>query len=122
VERADTTVTIPDKAYFKIGEVCELTGIKTHTLRYWETEFSIIKPKRAGSRQRLYRRADVENILLIKRLIHEDGLTIAGARKFLAKRRGAGATLSSPPPAAPVQPQLLQKIKQELIAIKEILQ
>ncbi|MCK5323472.1 MAG: MerR family transcriptional regulator, partial [Desulfobulbaceae bacterium] len=54
---------IPDKLYFKIGEVCKITGVKQHALRYWETEFSVIRPQRASSKQRLYRRIDVENIL-----------------------------------------------------------
>jgi DNA-binding transcriptional MerR regulator len=72
---------IPDKLYFKIGEVCELTGVKSHTLRYWETEFAVLRPQRAVSKQRLYRRVDVENILRIKKFIQEDGLTMAGVKK-----------------------------------------
>ena len=76
---------IPDKSYFKIGEVCELTGIKQHVLRYWESEFSIIRPQRASSKQRLYRKSDVENFLIIKRLLKEEGFTIPGAKKYLAR-------------------------------------
>ncbi len=78
-------VRIPDKSYFKIGEVCELTGIKQHVLRYWESEFKIIRPQRASSKQRLYRKVDVENFLIIKRLLKEEGFTIPGAKKFLAR-------------------------------------
>jgi DNA-binding transcriptional MerR regulator len=74
---------IPDKLYFKIGEVGKLAEVPTHVLRYWETEFKDIKPKRASSKQRLYRREDVELILKIKTLLHEQGYTIAGARKFI---------------------------------------
>jgi DNA-binding transcriptional MerR regulator len=74
---------IPDKRYFKIGEVGKLAKVPTHVLRYWETEFKDIKPKRASSKQRLYRREDVELILKIKTLLHEQGYTIAGARKFI---------------------------------------
>ncbi|MBW2658033.1 MAG: MerR family transcriptional regulator [Deltaproteobacteria bacterium] len=74
---------IPDKLYFKIGEVAKLADLPTHVLRYWETEFSDIRPKRANSKQRLYRRKDVELILQIKTLLHEQGYTIAGARKAL---------------------------------------
>jgi DNA-binding transcriptional MerR regulator len=74
---------IPDKLYFKIGEVSKLAGVATHVLRYWEAEFPIVCPKRANSHQRLYRRVDVEMIFTIKTLLHEQGYTIAGARKFL---------------------------------------
>lgn len=74
---------IPDKLYFKIGEVGQLAQVPTHVLRYWETEFKNIRPKRANSKQRLYRREDVELILKIKVLLHEQGYTIAGARKIL---------------------------------------
>ena len=80
---------IPDKLYFKIGEVAKLADVPTHVLRYWETEFSDIKPKRANSKQRLYRRKDVELILQIKTLLHGQGYTIAGARKAL---KGGGKT------------------------------
>lgn len=81
---------IPDKLYFKIGEVCEITGVKQHVLRYWESEFRILAPQRANSRQRLYRRSDVENILRIKRLLKEEGFTISGAKKLLARERKKG--------------------------------
>lgn len=76
-------VEIPDKLYFKIGEVSKLAGVPPHVLRYWESEFSAIRPKRANSKQRLYRRTDVELILKLKELLHERRYTIAGARKFL---------------------------------------
>ena len=58
--------TIPDKVYFKIGEVCDIVGVKQYVLRYWESEFDIIRPQRAASQPRLYRRVDVENLLRIK--------------------------------------------------------
>lgn len=108
---------IPDKVYFKIGEVCQLTGVKAHTLRYWETEFAIIKPQRVGSQQRLYRRVDVENILRIKKMIHEDGMTLAGTRKSLARE------VKSDMKGALVVPEtnLLSEIKKQLLAIKKIL-
>lgn len=76
---------IPDKRYFKISEVCKITGLKQHVLRFWETEFrQKIKPRRGPSGQRLYQRSDIENILEIKKLLKEDGFTIPGARKYLA--------------------------------------
>jgi DNA-binding transcriptional MerR regulator len=74
---------IPDKVYFRMSEVSRLVGVDPHVLRYWETEFALIKPFRSKSKQRLYRRQDVENLLQIKKLLHDDGYTIAGARKYL---------------------------------------
>lgn len=100
---------IPDKLYFKIGEVSKLAGVATHVLRYWESEFSLICPKRANS-QRLYRRVDVETILTIKTLLHEQGYTIAGARKFLES--GRKVTPQAVPPQDATE--CLEQIKSEL--------
>jgi len=75
---------IPDKIFFKIGEVSDIAGVKPYVLRYWETEFSIV-PQKSKSGQRLYRRKDIERILLIKRLLYQEGFTIVGARKYLVK-------------------------------------
>jgi len=77
---------IPDKLYFRIGEVSRLSGVKPHVLRYWEAEFPAIAPKKSGSGHRLYRRKDVELILEIKRLLYEERFTIEGARKFLSQK------------------------------------
>ena len=74
---------IPNKQYFKIGEVSALTQLEAYVLRYWETEFKMIRPVRFGSNQRMYRRKDVETIFEIKKLLYEEGFTIAGARKKL---------------------------------------
>ena len=76
-------VEIPDKLYFKIGEVASLLNIKTHVLRYWETEFTALQPVKSRTNQRLYRRKDVETALLIKELLYRQGFTIAGARKHI---------------------------------------
>ena len=78
------TVEIPDKLYYKIGEVAALLKIKTHVLRYWETEFPALQPVKSRSNQRLYRRKDVEAALLIKDLLYRQGFTIAGARKKIS--------------------------------------
>ncbi len=75
--------SIPDKLYFKIGEVARLAGVPTHVLRYWEAEFSQVKPQRAASGQRLFKREDIELVLRIKELLHGRGYTIAGAQKAL---------------------------------------
>jgi DNA-binding transcriptional MerR regulator len=77
---------IPDKLYYKIGEVAKFTGVKTHVLRYWETEFKAIKPNKSRSNQRLYRKQDVELILHLKDLLYNQGFTIAGARKKLREK------------------------------------
>jgi DNA-binding transcriptional MerR regulator len=69
-----------DKVYYRIGEVSRITGVKPHVLRYWESEFKEIKPSKSRSLQRLYRKKDLELIFQIKRLLYEDGYTIAGAR------------------------------------------
>lgn len=74
---------LPNKLYFRIGEVAKIVGVKPYVLRYWETEFSILKPGKTPSRHRLYRRHDVEMLLEIKTLLYEEGFTIAGAKKKL---------------------------------------
>jgi DNA-binding transcriptional MerR regulator len=70
-----------ERLYYRIGEVSRITGLKPHVLRYWESEFKVIKPYKAGSLQRLYRRKDLDLILKIKKLLYEDGFTIAGAKR-----------------------------------------
>ena len=72
---------IPDKLYFKIGEVSSITGVEPYILRYWESEFKLVKPYRTKSNQRLYRRKDVETIIKIKEMLYVEKLTIAGAKK-----------------------------------------
>jgi DNA-binding transcriptional MerR regulator len=74
---------LPNKLYFRIGEVAKIVGVKPYVLRYWETEFSILRPGKTPSRHRLYRRHDVEMLLEIKTLLYEEGFTIAGAKKKL---------------------------------------
>ena len=71
---------LPDKIYFKIGEVSEIVGVEPYVLRYWETEFELLKPSKAPSRHRLYKKKDVELLLDIKRLLYAEGFTIEGAR------------------------------------------
>jgi DNA-binding transcriptional MerR regulator len=76
-------VVIPEKIYFKIGEVCDLLGVQAHVLRYWETEFPMLSPQKNRSGQRSYRRRDVEVALRIKELLYDEMFTIAGAKKKL---------------------------------------
>lgn len=80
---AQEPVVIPEKIYFKIGEVCDLVGVQAHVLRYWETEFPMLSPQKNASGQRSYRRRDVEIALRIKQLLYNEMFTIAGARKKL---------------------------------------
>jgi DNA-binding transcriptional MerR regulator len=70
-----------ERLYYRIGEVSRITGLKPHVLRYWESEFKVIKPHKGGSLQRLYRRKDLDLILKIRKLLYQDGFTIAGAKK-----------------------------------------
>jgi DNA-binding transcriptional MerR regulator len=70
-----------ERLYYRIGEVSRITGLKAHVLRYWESEFKVIRPHKEGSLQRLYRRKDLDLIIKIKKLLYEDGFTIAGAKK-----------------------------------------
>jgi DNA-binding transcriptional MerR regulator len=76
-------VPIPDKMFFRIGEVSEITGVKPYVLRYWESEFRLLRPNKNKSGQRVYRRRDVETALEIKDLLHQRKFTIAGAKKWL---------------------------------------
>lgn len=80
---ASDAAAVPDKAYFRIGEVAQIVGVDAHVLRYWESEFKM-KPQRSSSGQRLYRKADLARFLRIKSLLHDEGYTIAGARKILS--------------------------------------
>jgi DNA-binding transcriptional MerR regulator len=93
-------VEIPsDKLFFRIGEVARIVGVPAHVIRFWETEFEALRPKKSSSRHRMYRRRDVETLLAIKRLLYEEGYTIAGARRRLEALRAeeAGLLLEAPP-------------------------
>ena len=105
--------TIPDKLYFKIGEVTDITGLESYVLRFWESEFPIISPKRTESGQRLYRKSDVESVLLIKNLLYVKKFTIEGAKKFL---KDAGKQKKAPPPPADIE-----DIRTELLQIRDML-
>lgn len=86
---------IPDKLYFRIGEVAKLAGVKQYVLRFWETEFPGLGPKKSGTGHRLYRRKDVELVLEIKRLLYEKRFTIEGARQWLDERPKGAALATS---------------------------
>jgi len=107
--------SIPDKIFFRIGEVSEIVDVKPYVLRYWESEFELISPEKSNSKQRLYQRRDLELLLEIKRLLYEEEYTIAGARKKLkqltAKKKKKRADNS----------ELLSNIRNELEEIKSLI-
>jgi DNA-binding transcriptional MerR regulator len=118
------TPEIPDKLYFKIGEVSELLGVEPYVLRYWETEFPVLQPKKSGTGHRLYRRKDVELLLRIKHLLKEKRFTIEGARQTLQSEARTPKAARAPKPR--VQTELfgtdpLPDIRRELQDILQLL-
>jgi DNA-binding transcriptional MerR regulator len=116
------TPEIPDKLYFKIGEVSELLGVEPYVLRYWESEFPVLSPKKSGTGHRLYRRKDVELLLKIRNLLYESKFTIEGARQALQ----AESRASKPRSPKTMQGELftadpLPEIRRELGEILEML-
>jgi DNA-binding transcriptional MerR regulator len=105
LELTNSEPEIPNKLYFRIGEVSRLLSIEPHVLRYWETEFAALKPKKGGTGQRLYRRKDVETALEIKRLLYDRRYTIEGARKHFETRPTA------PPPRPTRQAELFDPVR-----------
>jgi DNA-binding transcriptional MerR regulator len=125
-----SALQIPDKLYFRIGEVSRLTGVKQYVLRYWESEFPGLGPKKSGTGHRLYRRKDVELLLEIKHLLYEKRYTIEGARKWLEDRRKSPGAAAKPPGGQPeIQAELfpsptvegLNRVRRELQEILKLL-
>jgi DNA-binding transcriptional MerR regulator len=113
---------IPDKLYFRIGEVAELCDLPTYVLRFWETEFPQLKPGKSTTGQRMYRRRDVDNVLRIRGLLYDNGFTIAGARQQLrAEAKAAGSKTQSPLPFPQRQSGELKRVRQGLREILGIL-
>jgi DNA-binding transcriptional MerR regulator len=120
------TEGIPNKQYFKIGEVSALTGLEAYVLRFWETEFKMIRPVRFGSNQRMYRRKDVELIFEIKKLLYQEGFTIAGARKKLLhpskeKKENPPQTVEKELTDSPGLDPLIREIQKELTDLARFL-
>jgi len=114
---------IPDRLYFKIGDVARICGLETYVLRFWESQFQQLKPNKSGTGQRLYRRRDVEQVLEIKRLVHDEGYTIAGARQALdqaAPRRNPQTALPLPADKAERRDKLAAMIGQARAELREI--
>ncbi len=115
-------VEFPNKLYFRIGEVAKIIGVKPYVLRYWETEFSVLKPGKTPSRHRLYRRRDVETLLEIKYLLYEEGFTIAGAKKRLKDGdKEEGAAVSQVQPLQADQREILNEIHKDIRSLHKIL-
>ena len=108
--------TIPDKLYFKIGEVSSITGVEPYILRYWESEFKLVKPYRTKSNQRLYRKKDVESVLKIKRMLYDEKFTIAGAKKKIRIKETPEKQL----PLGFSQEKYKQALKDVLVEIKDL--
>src|SRR6476660_8014742 len=110
-------VVIPDKLYFRIGEVSRLCGLPSYVLRFWETEFTQLKPSKSGTGQRMYRKIDVENVLRVKKLLYDQGFTIAGARQQLkaeTKRKQSPLPFAVPTPARGELKQVRQGLREIL--------
>jgi DNA-binding transcriptional MerR regulator len=110
-------VMIPDKLYFRIGEVSRLCGLPSYVLRFWETEFNQLKPSKSGTGQRMYRKIDVENVLRIKKLLYDQGFTIAGARQQLraeTRRKQSPLPFAVPTPARGELKQVRQGLREIL--------
>jgi DNA-binding transcriptional MerR regulator len=121
---------VPKRLYYRIGDVCRIVGVEPHVLRYWETEFSALAPPKNKAGQRTYRPKDIELILMIRRLLYEEGYTIAGARRKLV--RGTAGTekvaraISVAPPKEkkprPAPAQRLNQVREELENILTLLE
>lgn len=111
-------IVIPDKLYFRIGEVSRLCGLPTYVLRFWETEFPQLKPPKSNTGQRTYRRADVENVVRIKKLLYDEGFTIAGAR---AQLKAEGKKKQAPLPFLVQSDASLAELKHLRQGLRDIL-
>ncbi len=117
------SLDIPEKKYYKIGEVSRIFGLEPHVLRFWEIEFSSVRPKKDSGNQRLYQRKDLESIARIKALLYEDKFTIAGARERLKEVDASGLESNKASEVSSGSDTMakLVKIKKELLEIREIL-
>jgi DNA-binding transcriptional MerR regulator len=112
---------LPDKLFFKIGEVAEIVGVRPHVLRYWESEMPALRPMKTRGSHRVYRRRDVELAMLVKRLLQDEGFTISGAKKKL-RELNRDRVASEPDPQAAVDVSVrasLQVIREELRALQD---
>ena len=111
---------LPEKIYFKIGEVSQIVGVEPYVLRYWETEFDLLKPAKAPSKHRLYKKRDVELLLEIKRLLYTEGFTIEGARKKLKEAKKEEKNQLKLPLTDKKHKSALVKLKKELESLRRL--
>ncbi len=119
-QEQDMRKKTPDKLYYSITEVSELTSVKPHVLRYWETEFKALKPKKNRAGNRTYRSSDIKLVMLIKRLLYDEGFTIAGAKKRLLETKSAADKMKVPAPKGK-RARLIQGLKKDLMEMQKIL-
>ena len=112
---------LPEKIYFKIGEVSEIIGVEPYVLRYWETEFEVLKPSKAPSKHRLYKKRDVELLIEIKRLLYTEGFTIEGARKKLKESKKEEKDQLKLPLTDQKYKSALVKLKKELESLRRLI-
>lgn len=110
---------IPNKLFFKIGEVCEITDTQPYVLRYWESEFPALAPAKNSSGQRIYRRRDIETVLRIKQLLYEEGFTIAGAKKRLEAELAGRTDTPQPSLPSPAQADAEDRSRSALLEVRE---
>lgn len=108
----------PDKLYYKIGEVAQLANVRTSVLRFWESEFSFLKPEKSSTGQRLYSKKEVKLILEIKNLLYIDKFTLEGVKKRISSRGKISSPEETPPTISSIHIDLLKEIKLELLAIR----
>jgi DNA-binding transcriptional MerR regulator len=110
----------PARLYYSITEVAGMTGVRPHVLRYWETEFKALRPKKNRAGNRIYRSGDIKLILLIKKLLYEDGFTIAGAKRKLPHAKGDPDIQKQP--RRTKRDDLLEGLRRDLVEIKDLLE
>lgn len=120
-ERAGSPPPIPDKLFFRIGEVAELTGVPPYVLRYWESEFKLLRPRKNHAGQRVYRKHDVQLVLRIKSLLYEDRLTLEGAKKRLQQEGRQRTQQLELPATDPQVLAMLRDVRTRLEAIRHAL-
>ncbi|MBI4609594.1 MAG: MerR family transcriptional regulator [Candidatus Rokubacteria bacterium] len=113
---------IPDKLYYRIGEVAALTGVPAYVLRYWESEFKLLRPKKSLAGQRLYRRRDLELVTRIKTLLYEERLTLEGAKKRLAAEAHGRSARPDPGVREAVYGAALKRLRAQLVALRSLLE
>lgn len=116
-----TPVTIPDRMFFRIGEVSEIVGVKPYVLRYWESEFPLLSPNKSNSQQRMYSRTDVENALLIKHLLYDLRFSIEGAKKRIAEMRRQGSLGEERKVKVVIEPEAVSALEEAKRELRELM-